>query len=31
MVFDGAMMALAGLCLTVFHAGLAFEGNWTNM
>jgi hypothetical protein len=30
MVFDGAMMALTCLTLTIFHAGLAMEGNWSN-
>lgn len=28
MGFDGAMVALASLCLTFFHPGLAFHGQW---
>ncbi|KAF4627221.1 hypothetical protein G7Y89_g10936 [Cudoniella acicularis] len=28
MVLDGTMVALAGLCLTVFHPGIAFHGYW---
>jgi hypothetical protein len=28
MIFDGAMMVLTCMALTVFHAGLAFESNW---
>jgi len=27
-VLDGGMVALAGLCLTVLHPGLAFHGYW---
>ena len=27
-VLDGSMVALAGLCLTVLHPGLAFHGYW---
>ena len=28
LVLDGAMMALAALCLTVLHPGVAFGGQW---
>jgi hypothetical protein len=28
MVLDGAMVACACICLTVWHPGLAFHGRW---
>ncbi len=28
MVLDGVMVAVASICLTVFHPGLAFHGRW---
>ncbi len=28
MVLDGVMVAVASICLTVFHPGFAFHGRW---
>ena len=31
MILDGAMVAIASLCLTGFHPGMAFHGQWRSV
>jgi hypothetical protein len=31
MLLDGAMIAIASICLTISHPGLAFHGRWESV